>query len=72
MRIYVKVTPRSSQRKVEKISEGEYKVHLNSAPVEGAANKELIELLADHFNVAKSRINIVGGKSTRVKMVDIL
>ena len=72
MRIYVKVIPRSSQNKVEKISEGEYKVKLTAPPVDGEANKMLVEILAKHFEVPKSLVLIIGGKSTRKKLVEIL
>ncbi|TSD02188.1 MAG: hypothetical protein Athens071425_108 [Parcubacteria group bacterium Athens0714_25] len=71
MRIYVKVSPRSSVNKVEKISEGEYKVKLTAPPVDGKANDMLIKILAEYFDVPKSSLNIVGGKSARTKMVDI-
>lgn len=72
MRIYVKVSPRSSKNEVIKISEGEYKIKLTAPPVDGEANKQLIEILSDYFKVSKSLINIVGGKSAKTKMVDIL
>lgn len=71
MRIYIKVSPRSSKKEIIKISEGEYRVRLTAAPVEGEANKMLIGMLADHFGVSKSRIEIVGGKSAKIKIVDI-
>jgi hypothetical protein len=71
MRIYVRVSPRSSINKVEKISKGEYKVKLTAPPVDGKANDMLIKILAEHFDVPKSSLNIVGGKSARIKMVDI-
>jgi uncharacterized protein len=71
MRIYVKVIPRSSLNKVEKISQGEYKVKLTAPPVDGEANKMLIEILADYFEVSKSQVEIVGGKSAKKKIVDI-
>ncbi len=72
MRIYIKVIPRSSEIKVEKFSEGEYRIKLTAPPVEGEANKQLMDVLAKHFGVSKSQIAIVGGKSTRTKIVDIL
>ena len=72
MRIYIKVAPRASKNEVIKISEGEYKVRLTAPPVDGKANEALIKILSDHFKVAKSNIQIIGGKSTRTKMVDIL
>ncbi len=72
MRIYVKVSPRSSKNVVEKISEGEYKVKLTAAPVDGEANKMLIKILSEYFSVSKSSVEIVGGKSAKQKIVDIL
>lgn len=71
MRIYVKVIPRSSLNKVEKVSEGEYKVKLTAPPVDGEANKMLIKILADYFDVPKSSVEIVGGKSAKTKIIDI-
>jgi hypothetical protein len=72
MRIYLKVIPRSSRNLVEKISEGEYRVHLTAPPVDGEANNMLIKVLAQYFNVSKSSLAIIGGKSARIKMIDIL
>lgn len=71
MRIYVHASPRSSKNEVIKLSEGEYKVKLTAAPVDGKANEALIEILSKYFKVSKSLISIVGGKSAKTKMVDI-
>lgn len=71
MRIYIKVSPRSSKNEVVKVSEGEYKVKLTAPPVDGAANEALIKLLSQHFKVSKSSISIAGGKTAKIKMVDI-
>jgi uncharacterized protein (TIGR00251 family) len=72
MRIYIKVSPRSSKNEVVKVSDGEYKVKITAPPVDGAANDALIKLLSQHFKVSKSCINIVGGKTAKIKMVDIV
>jgi hypothetical protein len=71
MRVYVKVIPRSSKNEVTKISEGEYKVKLTAPPVDGAANAMLLKLLAEYFDVPKSSLQIIGGKSAKVKIVEI-
>ena len=71
MRVYIKVSPRSSKNEVVKVSEGEYKVKLTAPPVDGAANESLIKLLSQHFKVSKSLIKIVGGKTAKIKIVDI-
>jgi uncharacterized protein len=72
MRIYVKVVPKSSRNKIEKISEEEYKVRLTAPPVDGKANEMLIKILSEFFSVSKNCINIVGGKTSKMKIIDIL
>lgn len=71
MRIYARVRARSSQNKIEKISDEEYKIWTTAAPVNNEANKKIIQLLADFFNISKSQIEIVGGKTAKTKMIDI-
>lgn len=72
MRIYVKVIPRSSKNEVTRISEGEYKVKLTAPPVDGQANTMLIKILAEHLGVSKSCLTIIGGKSAKTKIIEIL
>jgi hypothetical protein len=72
MRIYVKVVPKSSRNKIEKISEEEYKAWITAPPTQGKANKVLIEVLSDYFDIPKSFVEIIGGKTSRIKIVDIL
>lgn len=71
MRIYAKVTPRAGKNEVLKISDGGYKVRVTSPPEKGKANEAVIELLADYFHVAKNCVHITGGKSARIKIIDI-
>ena len=46
-------------------------VRLNAAPVEGAANRELIELLARELGVAKRAVTVVAGERSRQKRVRV-
>jgi len=56
---------------IEEAPDGGLTVHLKSPPVDGKANKELIELLAKKFNVLKSQIRIKSGLSSRTKLIEI-
>lgn len=69
MQIKVKVTPRSSKSEVMGEREGVLLVKLRSAPVEGEANAELIHVLAEYFDCAKSAISIKNGLGSRMKTV---
>lgn len=68
--ISVKVITKSRDEKIE-VYEGYYKVWLNAVPEKGEANKKLIDILAKHFNIAKSDITIIQGTKLRKKLVEI-
>lgn len=71
MRFLVRVVPNAKRNEVKK--EGErIKVYLTAPPVEGKANKLLIEVLAGHFNCKKSQIKIIKGEKSRGKVIEVL
>jgi uncharacterized protein len=67
----VKVKPNSKSPKIIEEEDGSLTVHLKSPPVDGKANEELIKVLADKYNVSKSRITIKSGLTSRQKLVEI-
>lgn len=71
MLIRVKVQAKSSKEELEEIAEGEYKAWVTAAPADGEANAALIELLAEHFNVAPSLVKIKSGNKSAHKLVEI-
>jgi uncharacterized protein (TIGR00251 family) len=46
-------------------------VRTTRPPDKGKANEAILRLLADHFNVPRSRLDIVSGETSRTKLVDI-
>ncbi|MFC1618290.1 DUF167 domain-containing protein [Patescibacteria group bacterium] len=71
-KIIIKVMPYAKQARVEKLLAGSYKVHVTAAPVDGQANKAVIELLAEYFAVKKRDVRILKGAKNRSKVVEIL
>lgn len=70
--IEVKVEPRSSQKGIAGVMDNNVlKVKLTSPPVEGAANEQLIEILAEELKVKKAQVTILRGKSSKRKVVAI-
>ncbi len=53
------------------MGDGTVKIRLKAPPVDGKANKELIEFLSDILDVPPSRIEIVAGQTHRNKLVAI-
>lgn len=65
----VKVKPNAKRSLFELGEDGVWKAELKSPPVDGKANKELIGLIAKHFKVAKSKVDIKHGASGKLKRV---
>ncbi|OIP75568.1 MAG: hypothetical protein AUK48_07365 [Oscillatoriales cyanobacterium CG2_30_44_21] len=71
MKKAIKVKPNSKKQEIIEQPDGSLVVYLKSSPIDGKANKELIELLAKKYGVSKSSITIQSGLSSRNKLVDI-
>ena len=67
--IRVKLIPRSSRSQIVG-KEGEFiKVKVNSPPVGGEANKELISLISKRLSIPRGSIEIISGKTSRIKLL---
>jgi uncharacterized protein (TIGR00251 family) len=70
-RISIYVQPRASKTMVAGMHDGCMKVRLAAPPVDGAANAALIEFVAERLGLAKSRVRIVSGQTSRRKIVEV-
>ncbi|MBP5284610.1 MAG: DUF167 domain-containing protein [Kiritimatiellae bacterium] len=67
----IKARPRSSKPGIAGVEGDAVVLRIRSAPVDGKANREIVELLADTLGVAKSRISFVSGETSKTKRVKI-
>ena len=65
----VKAQPRSSKAGVDGLIGDAVKVRMRCAPVDGKANKELVETLADAFGLPKSRVVFKSGETSKQKRI---
>ena len=65
----VKAQPRSSKAGVEGLLGDAVKVKIRCAPVDGKANKELIETLASAFAIPKSKVLFKSGETSKQKRI---
>jgi uncharacterized protein len=71
IQVTVRVVPRASKPGIAGTRGGALLVRLQSPPVEGAANDELIALLAQTFGVPRRDVAIASGKHSKLKRVVI-
>jgi uncharacterized protein (TIGR00251 family) len=72
MLIRVYVTPNAKETSIVKVTEEYFEVRVDETAGSGRANKRLVEILAEHFKVPKSRVSIVRGAKSRNKIVQII
>jgi uncharacterized protein (TIGR00251 family) len=67
----VRVQPRASRDEIAGVHGEALKVRLRAPPVDGAANEALVAFLAVRLSVAKQRVRVVAGASSRAKVVEV-
>lgn len=67
----VRVVPRAARNAVVGEHDGALRVRIAAPPVEGAANEELMRLLADAFDVPLRAVEITSGHASKLKRVRV-
>ena len=67
--IQVKVKPNARASELLEQEDGTWLARIKSPPVDGKANAELVELLAERFGVSRGAIAIKSGAGARLKLV---
>ncbi|MGQ9457343.1 MAG: DUF167 domain-containing protein [Anaerolineae bacterium] len=71
VRFRVRVIPRASRDEVAGLQGEALRVRLTAPPVEGAANRALVEFLARQLGVRKGQVWILSGEASREKVVAV-
>lgn len=72
----IKVTPNSSRTKIsgkfiDEKNQKYLKINVAAAPTDGKANDELIKFFAKSLKISKSKIEILHGETSRIKIIKI-
>ncbi len=65
----VHVKPRAGRSEVRGVREGALEVAVAAPPVDGAANQELVRVLARRLDLPRSAVRLVRGEGSRRKVV---
>lgn len=71
MILTVKVIPRARKNEIAGYENGVLKVRLHAIPEKGKANEELIDFLAEEFDLPKSSMTLIRGQTSRIKHLKI-
>ena len=72
MKLFVRVKTHAREEKVERRDSSNYDVSVKEPPTDGKANEAVCRALARYFDVARSCVSIVAGKTSKQKVVEII
>jgi uncharacterized protein (TIGR00251 family) len=71
VRLEVYIQPRASKTELAGMHDGVVKIRIAAPAVENAANRALIDFVAERLGVAKRCVRIVAGGASRRKVLEI-
>jgi uncharacterized protein (TIGR00251 family) len=71
VRLDVYIQPRASRTELAGMHAGAIKIRVAAPPVENAANRALIDFVAERLGVAKRSVRVVSGGTSRRKTLEV-
>ena len=71
MILQIKVTPNASKNQIIGWEGDTLRLKIKGVPEKGRVNEELISFLADYLDIAKSKIVLISGHTSRIKRLRI-
>ncbi len=68
----VKVQPGASKNRIVGVQEDALRIRINAPPVQGKANKMLIQFLAKQLAIKRNQVEIISGHSSRIKTIRLV
>lgn len=66
-----RLQPKAVKDEFTSIGEGQLKIRITAAPIDGKANRHLVKYLAKQFKVPQERVTIMSGENSRLKRIKI-
>ena len=71
VRIALRVQPRSAGNRVVGVHGDALKVQVTAPPVDDAANRAVVALLAEWLGVSRAAVTVVRGRTARDKLIEV-
>jgi len=71
MKLSIIAHPNSKNPRIEKDLLGATHVYVNAPPLEGKANRAVVDALAKHFEVSRGKVILLRGEKSKNKVFEI-
>ncbi|NLA74401.1 MAG: YggU family protein [Deltaproteobacteria bacterium] len=69
--IDARIIPKSSRNEITALEQGIVKIRVTAPPVDGLANRAVIELISKKFKIPKKNIEIISGDKSKNKRIRV-
>ena len=71
LKVRIHVQPRAKRNEIAGVYNGALKIRITASPVDGAANRAVVEYLAGRLGISKSKLAILSGARSRDKNLHV-
>ncbi len=71
MKVSIITHPNSRKPRIEKDLLGSLHIYVSEPPLEGRANKAVLNALADYFKVKRGNVVMLSGHKSKIKLFEI-
>lgn len=71
IKLNVLIKPQAKQNQIIGIMNAKLKIAITASPINGKANKELINFFAEYFKIKKNAVTILVGANTTSKVLSL-
>ncbi|MEX0919090.1 MAG: DUF167 domain-containing protein [Candidatus Paceibacterota bacterium] len=71
MKIFVKVKAGKQIDSLEDLGDNNFIISVRARPVKGEANQAVTKILAEYFKISRSRVSLLSGAVSKIKVFDI-
>lgn len=72
MKIFVKAKPNAKVPRCLALDATHFTIAVKESPIDGKANEAIRKVLAEHFGVPRSRIQLISGQTSKSKVFEII
>ena len=72
MKLEIIAHPNSKKPRIEKDLLGTLHVYVSAPPLEGRANRAVVEAVAGYLNLKKSQVSLARGEKSKMKVLEVM
>ena len=71
VKINVQAKPSAKEETIEKLDDTHFVISVTEPPIQGRANRAIIALIANYFNIKSYQVQLISGATSKQKVFEV-